>query len=351
MNKYIKATKPATPDADWIRPTNWAEQPIPESQEVSMLYYLGGDYHTTHHISFNVQGDCEIWIDDTLFEPLVNSGVDYIATFNADDYGFFHKGEKWAWVKVRPKAGQNLEKINYSIVNLPGNTAYVQFEVYEIIINMPNCNPVQPFVGPTLAATQLQLQRVRHIQFNDIGVITNGGYMFQTTFFLEHITNLDMVTEHMTYANRMFQRSVLLSPRVLNFPNLIMAEAFVIYNGAFGQDKYLKINVGPNFVRMNQGFYQASVLRGVEFNDCSYMTNATQLFVNCPLLQRAIVPGIKTNFDIRNCPRMTEQALLDTVDSMADLTSLPTQTLTLILTPQYPSVDAALALKNWTVVY
>ncbi len=346
----VQGSSVVVDNGEWVRPSSWPVQPVPETQEVAMLMRLEGNYNIDTDIAFRSFGEAELWIDDTMVVGNIANNAVTTFTVNSDDHGFFKDGVKWAWIKIRAQSGSNLLGVNFS--NSTNTSGVVtDMNIQEMIVNLPNSRPLQPIIFPLLSAAQLQLQRLIHVQINTIGTVTSCSNMFQTAPSLIQVTNFDLLTQNAQFSNRIFQRGTRFAQREFNFPLVTQLEAFAVFNGNIGSNHYVRFNTSSALTRINGAFQNGSSWRGIEFTECSGVALGASAFTNCFNLQRLILPNMSASFSMNNCRSMNEDALLDLVTSLADLSGQPTRTITLTGSSQFASVDALASSKNWTTTY
>ncbi len=341
----------ATPNpiVEWSRPASWPDQPTPEEEEVSFLLRLEGDYDIDNFFSVTAIGNCEIWIDDTLIDANLPSATYRSYIVNSNDYGVYKNGVKWCWVKIRPQSGEHLTTINFHNSEA-GNTNYRTTNFVEMVVNMPHHdNSFVPWSTPDFGDIRaMSFANIKHVQFNDISTIKNMTKMFQAMFSLEYITNFPD-TSLVTTVNQLFRRAF--SPiNEFNLPSIIYL-GYMFYNSTYRPQQIVKVNTTNALVNIQNFAQNRTFDWGYEISDCSGVTNANTAFYNCKNARRLICNELSVNVDIRFCISMSELALLDFVNSLADLTGGTSQSILMQEVTSYTSVNALASSKNWITAY
>jgi surface protein len=103
-------------------------------------------------------------------------------------------------------------------------------------------------------------------------------------------------------------------------------------------------------INMGTMFSNCSSLQSIPNLNCSNATNLTIFAANCNGLKRCQATGIKTTVSFANCV-LSATNLNEIYTNLADLTALPTQTITVTgnygIATDNPAIATA---KNWTVV-
>jgi hypothetical protein len=126
-----------------------------------------------------------------------------------------------------------------------------------------------------------------------------------------------------------------------------------MFQNNFNLRKIGTITIPGTAVNITTMFQNCYSLQEIVFTNCANVTTITATtFVSCFALRRLVLPGLKITFTAPvGCLQRT--ALVELFNSLADLTSLPTQTITITGNPGIPDLlPADLAIltgKNWTV--
>jgi surface protein len=103
-------------------------------------------------------------------------------------------------------------------------------------------------------------------------------------------------------------------------------------------------------INMGGMFNGCRSLQSIPNFDCSSATASSSFAINCNGLKRCQATGIKTNVSFASCS-LSATSLNEIYTNLADLTALPTQTITVTgnygIATDNPAIATA---KNWTVV-
>jgi hypothetical protein len=119
----------------------------------------------------------------------------------------------------------------------------------------------------------------------------------------------------------------------------------------FNLRKIGTITIGGTSVNMTGMFQNCYSLEEIVFTDCSNVTTiAATTFATCPSLRRLVLPGLRFSV-VTPVGSLQRTALVELFNSLADLTSLPTQNITITGNPGVadllPGDLAILTGKNW----
>jgi hypothetical protein len=136
----------------------------------------------------------------------------------------------------------------------------------------------------------------------------------------------------------------------LNIPNCVTVNKLNYGNNSVL--KQLKLITSSALTDVRDLVLNKSNLVDLFISDCSGVLSGYETIgaANCPNLLSIVLYGWAHNLDIRNSVLMTEANYLALIDSLADLTSLPSKTLTVKNHAAFTSAcDSAAAAKNWNV--
>jgi hypothetical protein len=114
------------------------------------------------------------------------------------------------------------------------------------------------------------------------------------------------------------------------------------------------IDIGSVGTVVNSNTFNGCLnLSEIEFVSAARLTTTTGMFTNCVKLRRLRLPSMSVTFTIATCD-LERTELVQLFNDLADLTSLPTQTITITNNPGVATLTAAELLiatsKNWIVV-
>jgi hypothetical protein len=121
----------------------------------------------------------------------------------------------------------------------------------------------------------------------------------------------------------------------------------------FSLKKIGTITIGGTAVNITSMFQNCYSLEEIVFTDCSNVTTlASTTFATCVSLRRLVLPGLRFSV-VTPVGSLQRTALVELFNSLADLTSLPTQNITITGNPGLDDLTAAeinaiLVPKNWT---
>jgi hypothetical protein len=176
--------------------------------------------------------------------------------------------------------------------------------------------------------------------------LTNGGYMFfQASAF--NPPNFAPTLENLTDGSSMFFQASAFNPP--NFAPTLenLTNGSSMFESAinFSQDIY-----APNSVNLenDSAMFYLTKIKKITLNNSSLITTNSNTF-RCSYLTDLILTDRKINLWINQAPLLLSTKIDALANSVADLTSLPTATVTMT-TVQYSSCDATIwTNKNWTI--
>jgi surface protein len=268
-----------------------------------------------------------------------------------------------AMIVITPQAGQNLTSISFNFKHSAlGATTYTT-PILEITLSAPNCTTLS-IAGST---TNLRLLEQCTILSRNT---TNMSNMFDGCFSLQSVPLFN--TAGVTSMSSMFQNCVSLQSVPL-FNTAAVNNMNSMFNGCFSLQSVPLFNTAgvtnmstmfqncfslqsvPLFntaavTNMSSMFQNCYSLQSVPTLNCSRSTNMVSFLSNCFGFKRCQATGIKTTVSFANCA-LSATNLNEIYTNLADLTALPTQTITVTgnygIATDNPSIATA---KNWTVV-
>lgn len=255
----------------------------------------------------------------------------------------------YTW-QLRP---QTLQRIN--VVRGPGNqnfsNAYTLLRGLRVlegtIFGPGNTNSYTSLLN---AFTGIGPVRLGDIEVNRVGTPISASGLFNGGF-IRSVGN-------MTFNNVNSLASSFLSCRDLTEVGNITATAATtitdMFNACTNLRKIGLIDIGTSGTVTNVSTFANCVnLREIEFVSAVRLTVTTSMFSGCARLRKLRLPGMAITFSIADAD-MERDALVDLFTDLADLTSLPSQTITITNNPGVANLtvgDLAIATgKNWLVV-
>lgn len=189
--------------------------------------------------------------------------------------------------------------------------------------------------------------RMGDMEINRIGSAINATSIFSSGF-IKSIGNI-------TLNNVGGMTSFFNACRNLETVGNIIATSSIsistMFNGCTSLERIGTIDIGSSGTVTNVSTFAGCLnLREIEFVSAARLTTATGMFTNCVKLRRLRLPSMAVTFSIQNAD-MERTELVELFNDLADLTSLPTQTITIIDNPGVATLTAGelaiLTGKNW----
>ena len=319
---FIKAYIGTTPLFDtasgWIRPSEWIDMPTITSteQKVAALFLVGDN--NSNFVAFRCSGNYTVdWGDGNVEN--VASGVtakhNYVfSSLSAStEIGPVGSKSRQAMIVITPQAGQNLTSVSFDFKHSSLGSTYTT-PILEITLSAPNCTSL--LIGGTTGNLRL-LEQCTILSHNT----TSMSNMFSSCSALQSVPlfNTSSVTN---MSNMFFNCSALQSVPLFNTSSV---------------------------TSMASMFQSCISLQSVPTLNCSNATAIILFALSCNGLKRCQATGIKGTVSFASCT-LGATELNEIYTNLADLTALPTQTIT--VTNNYgtatdnPTIATA---KNWTV--
>jgi surface protein len=268
-----------------------------------------------------------------------------------------------AMIVITPQAGQNLTSISFNFKHsLLGATAYTT-PILEITLSAPNCTTLT--IGGVVGNLRL-IEQCTILSHN----ATNMTSMFNACNSLQSVPLFN--TSAVTNMNSMFPSCSSLQSIPLFNTAAVTNMASMFVNCSSLQSIPL-LNTAA-VTSMNSMFVSCTSLQSIPLLNTAAVTNMGSMLQNCtslqsiPLLNTAAVTnmgsfalqsnglkrcqatGIKSTVSFASCT-LSATNLNEIYTNLADLTALPTQTITVTgnygIATDNPAIATA---KNWTVV-
>jgi hypothetical protein len=191
--------------------------------------------------------------------------------------------------------------------------------------------------------------RLGNIEINRIGSVISAAGLFSGGF-IKSVGNVN-------FTNTVIPSLFNVCRNLETVGNITARETNSIistFEGCTNLEKIGIIDIGSVGTVVNSNTFNGCLnLREIEFVSAARLTTTTGMFTNCVKLRRLRLPGMSVTFTITTCD-LERTELVQLFNDLADLTSLPTQTITITNNPGVATLTAAELLiatsKNWIVV-
>jgi hypothetical protein len=246
----------------------------------------------------------------------------------------------------KPRYLQRLSILNQSSVQ-NGSSLYTGLSDLRVL------DFLQPGNTFNWTSTQSILSNIGPVRMGDLEVnrtASNTSTSFFTGGQLEKIGN---VTQNNTGNCSGFFNACSNLEEVGNFTCAGTTTISTMFQNCASLRKLGLINIGTGGTCTGINvFNNCTQIREIRFVDASKLSSATDMFASCSNLTILRMPNIAISFSILNC-NLQRQNLIDLFDDLADLTSLPPQTITITGNPGVPDLtlaDENIAVnKGWSV--
>ena len=375
----------------WTRTAAWIAMPtIASSEQKVAALFLAGD-NDSNFVAFRCAGNYTVNWGDGIIEN-VASGVtaQHNYVFNSlsasTEIGPTGSKSRQAMILITPQAGQNLTSIQFNFKHTSVASTTYTTPILEITLSAPNCTTL--LIGGTVANLRL-LEQCTILSHNATGLATlfqncsslrsvplfaispasSVGSMFLGCSSLQSVPLFDLSTvpnlngmfsgctslqsvplfntAAATNMSAMFQSCVSLQ----SVPALNTAS---VTNMATMFQNCTSLQSIPAFntaavTNMSSMFQNCVSLQAIPALNCSSATNMTSFAATCHSLKRCQANGIKASVSFATST-FSASNLNEIYTNLANLTSLPTQTIT--VTGNYGTATdnpAIATAKNWTV--
>ena len=325
------------------------------------------------------------------------------------EFGPVGSKRRQAMIVITPQVGQNLTSISFNFRHSSLASTYTT-PILEIKLSAPNCNSL--LIGNTTGNLRLleqctilshnttnignmfnscsSLQSVplfntaavinmanmfqgcaslENVPLFNTAAVTNMSNMFQGCASLESIPLFDtaaVANMSLMFANCQSLKSVPLlnTAAVTNMANMFQSctslQSIPLFNTAAVENMANMFNACTSLqsvplfdtaavANMSLMFQNCLSLQSIPAFNCSISTNMALFASNCPSLKRCEATGIKSTVSFANCT-ISSNNLNEIYTNLADLTTLPTQTITVTGNYGVATDDPTIATaKNWTV--
>jgi surface protein len=354
--------------SEWARPIDWIAMPtiISTEEKVAALFLVGDN--DSNFVAFRFSGDYTVdWGDGNIENVAAGVTAEHNYVFSSlsasTEIGPIGSKMRQAMIVITPQAGQNLTSVSFDFRHSSlGGITYTT-PILEITLSAPNCTTLT--IGGTTGNLRL-LDQCNILSHNTI----NASNMFNVCGSLKSVPLFD--TSSVTSMTNMFSGCTSLqSVPLFNtssaqnttnmFSGCVSLQSVPLFdtssvttmNNMFTSCSILQsIPLFNTSAAINMGsmFNGCRSLQSIPIFDCSSATASSSFAANCNGLKRCQATGIKTNVSFANCS-LSASSLNEIYANLADLTALPTQTITVTgnygIATDNPAIATA---KNWTVV-
>ena len=352
----------------WSRPSDWIAMPTitPTEQKVAALFLVGDN--DSNFVAFRFSGNYTVdWGDGNIENVVGGVTAEHNYVFSSlsasTEIGPTGSKMRQAMIVITPQAGQNLTSISFNFKHsLLGTTTYTT-PILEITLSAPNCTTL--IIGGTTANLRLIEQctilshntisavnmflgcaSLQSVPLFNTSAVTNMGNMFQSCASLQSVPLFN--TSAVTNMGVMFQSCASLQSIPL-FNTSAVTNMGNMFNSCASLQSIPLFNTSA-VTSMGSMFANCASLQSIPNLNCSNATNITPFASNCNGLKRCQATGIKASVSFANCV-LSATNLNEIYTNLADLTALPTQTITVTgnygIATDNPAIATA---KNWTVV-
>jgi surface protein len=352
----------------WVRPASWIAMPTitPTEQKVAALFLVGDN--DSNFVAFRFSGDYTVdWGDGNIENVAAGVTAEHNYVFSSlsasTEIGPVGSKVRQAMIVIRPQAGQNLTSASFDFRHSSlGATTYTT-PILEITLSAPNCTTLA--IGGTTGNLRL-LDQCTILSHN----VINASNMFNVCASLKSVPLFN--TSSVTNMTNMFSGCTSLQSIPLfntssaqNMANMfsgcVSLKSVPLFNTSsvttmtnmFNSCSVLQsIPLFNTSAAINMGsiFSGCRSLQSIPNFDCSSATASSSFAANCNGLKRCQATGIKSAVSFASCS-LSATSLNEIYTNLADLTALPTQTITVTNNYGTATDNPAIATaKNWTVV-
>ena len=379
-----------TSTSGWVRPNDWIAMPtiISTEEKIAALFLVGDN--NSNFVAFRCSGNYTVdWGDGNVEN--VASGVtakhNYVfSSLSAStEIGPVGSKSRQAMIVITPQSGQNLTSISFNFKHSSLASIYTT-PILEIKLSAPNCTSL--LIGNTTGNLRL-LEQCTILSHNDTSMsnmfggcsalqsvplfntssVTNMSNTFSgcsalqsvPLFNTSSVTNMSnmfggcsalqsvplFITSSVTNMEFMFSNCSALQSVPLFNTSSVTSMSNMFFNCFALQSVPLFIT--SSVTSMASMFQSCISLQSVPTLNCSNATAITLFALSCNGLKRCQATGIKGTVSFSSCT-LGATELNEIYTNLADLTALPTQTIT--VTNNYGTATDTPAIataKNWTV--
>jgi surface protein len=311
-------------------------------QKVAALFLVGDN--NSNFVAFRFSGNYTVdWGDGNTENVLSGVTAEHNYSFSslspATEFGPVGSKSRQAMIVITPQAGQNFTSISFnfkhsSLVGLTYTTP-----ILEIIFSAPSCTAL--LIGNTTGNLRL-LEQCTILSHN----ATNLENLFNVCSSLQSVPLFN--TSAATSINGMFSGcSSLQNVPLLNTSAVTNMNFMFNFCPSLQNIPLFNTSAVTSMISMFTG---CSSLQSIPALNCSSATTITSFANNCNGLKRCLATGIKGTISFAG-GTLGATELNEIYTNLADLTALPTQTITVTNNYGTATDNPAIATaKNWTVV-
>jgi surface protein len=355
-------------NSDWTRPASWIAMPTITSteQKVSALFLVGDN--DSNFVAFRFSGNYTVdWGDGNIENVYGGVTAEHNYVFSSlsasTEIGPVGSKMRQAMIVITPQAGQNLTSVSFDFRHSSLSGITYTTPIIEITLSAPNCTTLT--IGGTTGNLRLLDQctilshntisasnmfnvcaSLKSIPLFDTSYVTNMANMFTGCASLQSIPLFDTSSaQNMT--NMFSGCSTLQSVPLFNISSVTTMSN--MFNGCSMLQSVPLFNTS-SAINMGSMFNGCRSLQSIPNFNCSRATTSSFFALNCNGLKRCQATGIKSAVSFANCS-LSASSLNEIYANLADLTALPTQTITVTGNYGIATDNPAIATeKNWTVV-
>jgi surface protein len=352
----------------WVRPASWVAMPTITSteQKVAALFLVGDN--DSNFVAFRFSGNYTVdWGDGNIENVAAGVTAEHNYVFSSlsasTEIGPVGSKMRQAMIVITPQAGQNLTSVSFNFKHSSlGATTYTT-PILEITLSAPNCTTLT-IGGPTGGLQLLeQCTILSHNETSMINLFQNCGSLQSVPLFnTSLVTNMSNMFGGCTSLQSVpLFNTLLVTNMSAMFRSCTSLQSVPLFNTS------LVTNVSAMFqscgslqsvplfntfaaTNMSTMFSGCNSLQSIPNLNCSNATTISSFALNCNGLKRCQATGIKSNVSFASCA-LSATNLNEIYTNLADLTALPTQTITVTgnygIATDNPAIATA---KNWTVV-
>jgi surface protein len=352
----------------WTRPSDWIAMPtiISTEQKVAALFLVGDN--DSNFVAFRFSGNYTVdWGDGNIENVAAGVTAEHNYLFSSlsasTEIGPVGSKMRQAMIVITPQAGRNLTSISFDFKHSSlGATTYTT-PILEITLSAPSCTTW--LIGGTIGNLRLleQCTILSHNATNmtnlfsgcsalqsvpsfNTAAVTNMASMFQACAALQSVPLFN--TSAVTNMASMFQACAALQS-VPSFNTIAVTNMSNMFQACSALQSVPLFNTSA-VTNMTSMFNACRSLQSIPNLNCSSATSIISFAINCNGLKRCQATGIKSTVSFANCA-LSATNLNEIYTNLADLTALPTQTITVTgnygIATDNPAIATA---KNWTVV-
>ena len=352
----------------WIRPASWIAMPTITSteQKVAALFLVGDN--DSNFVAFRFSGNYTVdWGDGNVENVVGGVTAEHNYVFSSlsasTEIGPIGSKMRQAMIVIKPQPGQNLTSVSFDFRHSSLGTITYTTPILEITLSAPNCTTLT--IGGTTGNLRLLDQctilshntisasnmfnvcaSLKSIPLFDTSSVTNMANMFTGCTSLQSVPLFD--TSSAQNMTNMFSGCGTLQ-RVPLFNTSSVTTMNNMFNGCSMLQSVPSFNTSA-VINMGGMFNGCRSLQSIPNFDCSSATASSSFAANCNGLKRCQATGIKSSISFGNCS-LSATSLNEIYTNLADLTALPTQTITVAVNYGNATDNPAIATeKNWSVV-